>query len=71
MPPTWIAQLALEGRIVVPLRMRTLTRCLTLQRRGDHLVATTALQCGFVPLCRSRHNGTYADLVVMPMGPCG
>jgi protein-L-isoaspartate(D-aspartate) O-methyltransferase len=55
-PPSWIAQLAPEGRIVVPLRMRTLTRCLTLQRRADHLVATTALQCGFVPMQGDRRQ---------------
>ena len=30
--------------------MRANTRCLTLQRRGDHLVAIAALQCGFVPM---------------------
>ncbi|BEL05742.1 hypothetical protein Q0Z83_039330 [Actinoplanes sichuanensis] len=48
--PFWVAQLAPDGRIVLPLRMRTLTRCLTLHRRYDHLAASRALQCGFVPM---------------------
>ncbi|MBX7269585.1 methyltransferase, FxLD system [Micromonospora sp. Llam7] len=48
--PSWIEQLAPSGRIVVPMRMRTLTRYLTLRRSGDHLVATAALQCGFVAM---------------------
>ncbi|MEU4621308.1 methyltransferase, FxLD system [Actinoplanes sp. NPDC023801] len=49
-PAAWIEQLAPGGRIVVPLRMRTLTRYLTLQHQGDHLAATAALQCGFVAM---------------------
>jgi protein-L-isoaspartate(D-aspartate) O-methyltransferase len=65
-PPAWVRQLTPWGRLIVPLRTRGHTRCLTLTRRGDHLVATAAAQCGFVALCRIRHNGTYADLVVMP-----
>jgi protein-L-isoaspartate(D-aspartate) O-methyltransferase len=48
--PCWVEQLAPAGRIVVPLRMRTLTRCLTLHRRADHLAASRILQCGFVPM---------------------
>jgi protein-L-isoaspartate(D-aspartate) O-methyltransferase len=48
--PFWVTQLAPNGRIVLPLRMRTLTRCLTLHRRHDHLTASRALQCGFVPM---------------------
>jgi protein-L-isoaspartate(D-aspartate) O-methyltransferase len=30
--------------------MRGHTRCLTLQRKDDYLVATASLQCGFVPM---------------------
>jgi protein-L-isoaspartate(D-aspartate) O-methyltransferase len=48
--PFWVEQLAPGGRLIVPLRLRTLTRYLTLQRAGDHLVATAALQCGFVAM---------------------
>lgn len=45
-PPAWTEQLAPGGLLVAPVRMRANTRCLTLQRRGDHLAATAALQCG-------------------------
>ncbi|MEV6930166.1 hypothetical protein AB0M46_37570 [Dactylosporangium sp. NPDC051485] len=57
-PPAWTDQLAPAGRLVAPMRMRANTRCLTLERDGALLVATGSLQCGFVPLCRPRHNGT-------------
>lgn len=49
-PPAWTDQLAPGGLLVAPVRMRANTRCLTLQRRGDHLVAIGARQCGFVPM---------------------
>jgi protein-L-isoaspartate(D-aspartate) O-methyltransferase len=42
--------LAPDGVLVLPLRMRGNTRCLTLQRRGDHLVAINSMQCGFVAM---------------------
>jgi protein-L-isoaspartate(D-aspartate) O-methyltransferase len=48
--PAWLAQLAPGGRLVVPLRMRGHTRYLTLRREADDLVATSALQCGFVSM---------------------
>ncbi|MEU7906360.1 methyltransferase, FxLD system [Actinoplanes sp. NPDC049118] len=54
--PHWVEQLAPGGRIVVPLRMRTLTRCLTLQRSGDHLATAAMLQCGFVPMQGDRRQ---------------
>lgn len=65
-PPAWTDQLAADGMLVLPLRMRGNVRCLTLKPAEDHLVAVASLQCGFVPLCRARHKATYADLVVMP-----
>jgi protein-L-isoaspartate(D-aspartate) O-methyltransferase len=49
-PPAWPRQLAPGGLLVVPLRMRGNTRCLTLEDRGDHLAAIAALQCGFVAM---------------------
>ncbi|MGW0504031.1 methyltransferase, FxLD system [Micromonospora sp. NPDC003241] len=50
LPPAWIDQLAPAGVLIVPLRIRGMTRCLTLRRHEDHLLATAALQCGFVPM---------------------
>jgi protein-L-isoaspartate(D-aspartate) O-methyltransferase len=49
-PPEWVEQLADRGRIVVPLRMRGLTRSLALEREGDHLVSRSAMVCGFVKM---------------------
>ncbi|MPZ80269.1 MAG: methyltransferase, FxLD system [Actinophytocola sp.] len=49
-PPAWVNQLAPGGRLVVPLRMRGLTRSLELEREGDHLVSRSAMICGFVAM---------------------
>ncbi|MFG2059386.1 methyltransferase, FxLD system [Micromonospora sp. NPDC048930] len=49
-PPAWTDQLAPDGILVVPLRMRGNTRGLTLTREGDHLIAISAIVCGFVPM---------------------
>ncbi|WP_285702162.1 methyltransferase, FxLD system [Actinomadura sp. NBRC 104412] len=49
-PPAWTEQLAEDGRLVVPLRMRGVTRSLALEREGDHLVSRSAHVCGFVKM---------------------
>ncbi|WP_395111275.1 methyltransferase, FxLD system [Actinomadura sp. SCN-SB] len=49
-PPAWTEQLAKDGRLVVPLRMRGVTRSLALEREGDHLVSRSAHVCGFVKM---------------------
>jgi hypothetical protein len=49
-PPAWTGQLAHDGVLVVPLRMRGNTRSVALTREGDHLAATSAILCGFVPM---------------------
>lgn len=50
MPPAWSDQLADDGRIIVPLRMRGLTRSVTFDRDGNHLVSRDYRLCGFVPM---------------------
>ncbi|MFJ5608208.1 methyltransferase, FxLD system [Streptomyces sp. NPDC093221] len=56
-PPTWIDQLKPDGRLVVPLRMRGLTRSIAFTRVGDHLESESAKICGFVPMQGSTaHN---------------
>ena len=47
-PPAWVNQLTGEGRIVVPLRMRGLSRSVSLVREGDHLVSLGHEMAGFV-----------------------
>ncbi|WP_326687249.1 MULTISPECIES: methyltransferase, FxLD system [unclassified Streptomyces] len=49
-PPAWFDQLKPGGRLVVPLRMRGLTRSVALVRSGGHLESESAKICGFVPM---------------------
>ncbi|MEU4828534.1 methyltransferase, FxLD system [Actinomadura sp. NPDC023710] len=57
-PPAWTDQLAPGGRIVVPLRVRGLTRSVALERQGDFLVSRSMQYCGFIPL---RGAGHFAE----------
>lgn len=50
LPPAWVAQLAEDGRLVAPLRMRSLTRSVVFHRAGGRLVSDSALVCGFVAM---------------------
>ncbi|GAA4907755.1 protein-L-isoaspartate(D-aspartate) O-methyltransferase [Streptomonospora salina] len=48
-PPAWRDQLAPGGRMVVPMRIRGLTRCLTLERAAEgHWSCVAVDMCGFV-----------------------
>ncbi|MFI5617463.1 methyltransferase, FxLD system [Streptomyces sp. NPDC051567] len=49
-PPAWTDQLAEDGRLVVPLRTRGLTRSIAFDRDGDRLVSRSAEVCGFVTM---------------------
>ncbi|MGH3905080.1 MAG: methyltransferase, FxLD system [Pseudonocardiaceae bacterium] len=49
-PPAWPEQLAEGGQLVVPLRMRGLTRSIVFERDGGHLVSRGYRLCGFVPM---------------------
>ncbi|MGH3866811.1 MAG: methyltransferase, FxLD system [Pseudonocardiaceae bacterium] len=49
-PPAWTDQLAESGRIVVPLRMRGLTRSVVFERDGDRMVSQGYELCSFVPM---------------------
>jgi protein-L-isoaspartate(D-aspartate) O-methyltransferase len=55
-PPAWIQQLKEGGRLVVPLRMRGLTRTVAFIREGDHLVSDGFELCGFVPMQGASEN---------------
>lgn len=46
--PAWLDQLAPNGRLVVPLRVRGLGRLITFTRTGDHLSGGGWEPCGFV-----------------------
>jgi protein-L-isoaspartate(D-aspartate) O-methyltransferase len=49
-PPAWIGQLSERGRIVVPLRMRAVTRSIAFDRDGAGLTSHSYRLSGFVPM---------------------
>ena len=62
-PPAWIEQLAPRGRLVVPLRMKGLTRSIAFERDGDALVSRSYGLCSFVPMQGAgSHNERTAQL---------
>ncbi|MBM7776001.1 protein-L-isoaspartate(D-aspartate) O-methyltransferase [Actinokineospora baliensis] len=48
--PAWLEQLAPTGTIVLPLRMKGISRSIAFRREGDHLVSTSSEVCGFVTM---------------------
>ena len=58
LPPAWTEQLTPDGRLVVPLRLRGLTRSVAFDRVGDRLVSRSARMCGFVKM---QGAGRHAD----------
>ncbi len=60
-PPAWSDQLAEGGRMVVPLRMRGLTRSVAFERDGGHLVSRAYHLCGFVEM---QGAGAHAERLV-------
>lgn len=62
-PSPWIEELVDGGILVVPLRMRGLTRTVALERVGDHLESRSLRQFGFVPIRGAgEHPGTVWEL---------
>ena len=66
--PAWRQQLAVDGVIVVPLRMNTFTRSLAFRRSGQHWVSTSAQLCGFVPM---QGLGAWAEHRLALRDPAG
>lgn len=54
--PAWLEQLASDGRIVVPLRIRGLTRSVALERHGACWRSRSTEYCGFIPLRGAGHQ---------------
>jgi protein-L-isoaspartate(D-aspartate) O-methyltransferase len=64
-PPAWVEQLAPDGRIVVPLRLRGLTRTVALDRvhnRGAWLTGGDVRLCSFVPM---QGAGAHEDQIAL------
>ncbi|WP_431930009.1 methyltransferase, FxLD system [Nonomuraea jabiensis] len=49
-PPAWLAQLAIKGRIVAPLQLKGVTRSIAFDRGGVGLVSRSYRPCRFVPM---------------------
>jgi protein-L-isoaspartate(D-aspartate) O-methyltransferase len=61
-PPAWIAQLSPQGRLVVPLRVRCLTRSIAFDREEAGLVSRDYCLARFVPV---QGDGAYDERKVM------
>jgi protein-L-isoaspartate(D-aspartate) O-methyltransferase len=61
-PPAWISQLAPDGRLIIPLRLRGLMRTVVFQRDGDCLASRDYRLAAFVPF---QGEGAHADRRVM------
>jgi protein-L-isoaspartate(D-aspartate) O-methyltransferase len=62
LPPAWIVQLTPAGRLVVPLRMRGLTRSIAFDRDGADLLSRDYCLAAFVPV---QGDGAYDERKVM------
>lgn len=60
-PPAWLDQLTGCGRLVVPLRMRGITRSIAFDRDGSGLVSSNYRLCGFVPM---QGDGAHSKRVI-------
>ncbi|WP_326599223.1 methyltransferase, FxLD system [Streptomyces sp. NBC_01803] len=61
-PSAWREQLSERGRIVVPLRMRGLTRSIAFDQDGEGLLVSDSYRlCGFVPM---QGAGAYTERLV-------
>ena len=62
--PAWFEQLALGGRLVLPLSLRQAQQSVAFVRRDDHLESASVVDCGFMPL-----RGAFAGPErVIPLG---
>ncbi|MGW1267416.1 methyltransferase, FxLD system [Streptomyces sp. NPDC002491] len=62
-PSAWVHQLARGGRLVVPLRMRGMTRTIAFVRDDDRLVSDGFELCGFVPMQGAGENRMQVALL--------
>jgi protein-L-isoaspartate(D-aspartate) O-methyltransferase len=48
--PAWVNQLTIDGRLVLPLSLRGVQRCVAFQCTGENLTSVSVAPCGFMPL---------------------
>lgn len=61
----WVEQLAPDGRVVLPLRLRGLTRVVAFERNGSGLRSVSVVEDGFIPM---KGTGAMPEKNV-PLGP--
>ena len=62
--PSWFEQLAVGGRLVLPLSLRQVQQSVAFDRHEDHLESASVVDCGFMPL-----RGAFAGPErVIPLG---
>ena len=62
--PAWFDQLALGGRLVLPLSLHQVQQSVAFERHHDHLESVSVADCGFMPL-----RGAFAGPErVIPLG---
>lgn len=64
-PPAWVEQLADDGLLIVPLRLRGLTRSFALAREDGRLIARNYELCGFVAM---QGAGAYDERLILLQG---
>lgn len=62
-PTSWLHQLTTEGRLVVPLRMRGMTRTIAFVRDDHRLISDGVELCGFVPMQGAGENRMQVVLI--------
>ncbi|MGH7706591.1 MAG: methyltransferase domain-containing protein [Vulcanimicrobiaceae bacterium] len=63
-PPAWISQLRIGGRLVMPLAIRLLQRVVTFQRTAESLASTSVIGGSFMML-RGRSPSVTADPITL------
>ncbi|HUY47099.1 MAG TPA: methyltransferase, FxLD system [Streptosporangiaceae bacterium] len=71
LPPAWHEQLAARGRLVVPLRMKGMTRSVAFERQDGYWRSRSIEELGFVPMRgagsvaeRNLRLGSHADITL-------
>jgi protein-L-isoaspartate(D-aspartate) O-methyltransferase len=66
-PPAWVDQLVVGGRLVVPLEIHDVHKLITFERRSDHLASADVRECRFVRM-RGAFAGPEQQIPLAPTG---
>lgn len=63
LPPAWIEQLTMGGRMVVPLRWRGQARSIAFVKEADRLRSDSMELCGFIPMTGPGQDGERSGTI--------